>query len=110
MPKTAEGKSMDDLWYQFDASTRTLYVNPEYYAYIQERCRIESNWPDRLVEQFGPGAIGIRVVHIKNPSGFTGLPISNVDLARPGGDMTCKATFERFPDGTLILNNVEFKP
>jgi hypothetical protein len=101
---------MNDLWYQFDASTRTPYVNPEYYAYIQERCRIESNWPDRLVEQFGPGAVDIRVVHIKNPSGFTGLPISNVDLARPGGDMTCKATFERFPDGTLILNNVEFEP
>jgi hypothetical protein len=35
--------------------------------------------------------------------------VYGVDLARPGGDMMCKATFERLPDGTFMLKSMEFE-
>lgn len=65
---------MGELWHQFDPGTRVLWVNPEYFAYIQNQCRIDPQWPDRLAAQFGIGPVDVRVIHTNNPPEFTGLP------------------------------------
>ncbi len=51
---------MAELRYEFDPGPRVLHVNWAYYAYIQDQCRIDPQWPDRLAAQFGPGPVEVR--------------------------------------------------
>ena len=47
--------------YKFDAGARVLHVNWAYFLYIQDQCRIDPQYPDRLAAEFGVGPVEVLV-------------------------------------------------
>jgi hypothetical protein len=56
-----DARSSEQIWNQFDPVTRTWWVSPAFFAYVQEQILADQRW---IETQFtGVGEIKLQVLH-----------------------------------------------